>query len=63
VLEGLRCQVDESLLSGESSPVTRRRGDRVIAGSIVVDGPVDVASSALARTPSWRASLRSPSVH
>ena len=42
VLEGLRCRVDESLLSGESSPVTRRRGDRVIAGSIVVDGPVDL---------------------
>ena len=42
VLEGLRCQVDESPLSGESAPVTRRRGECVIAGSIVVDGPVDV---------------------
>jgi Cu2+-exporting ATPase len=42
VLESPRCSVDESLLSGESAPVTRRCGERVLAGSILVDGPADL---------------------
>ena len=42
VLETSICRVDEALLSGESSPVTRRRGERLIAGSVVVDGPADL---------------------
>lgn len=37
-----RCRVDESLLSGESSPVTRRHGGILIAGSVLLDGPVDL---------------------
>lgn len=36
------CRVDESLLSGESRPQVRRRGDRLIAGSVVVDGPAEI---------------------
>jgi len=42
MLETSICRVDEALLSGESSPVTRRRGERLIAGSVVVDGPADL---------------------
>lgn len=40
-----RCRVDEALLSGESAPVLKRRGDALIAGSLVVEGPavMDVA--------------------
>ena len=36
------CRVDESLLSGESRPQRRLRGDRMIAGSVVVDGPAEM---------------------
>jgi len=36
------CRVDESLLSGESTPLLRRLGERLIAGSIVIDGPAQM---------------------
>ncbi len=39
-LDSERCSVDESLLSGESAPVGKRRGDALVAGSIVVEGPL-----------------------
>jgi Cu2+-exporting ATPase len=39
VLAGSCCRVDESMLSGESSPVLKRQGDPLVAGSIVVEGP------------------------
>jgi Cu2+-exporting ATPase len=42
LLESALCRVDESLLSGESQPVVRRRGERLVAGSVVVDGPADL---------------------
>jgi len=35
-----RCRVDEALLSGESAPVTKRRAELLIAGSVLEDGPV-----------------------
>lgn len=41
-LASAECRVDESLLSGESTALVRRRGDRLIAGSIVVDGPAQM---------------------
>ena len=36
------CSVDESLLTGESTPLRRRSGDALIAGSLVLDGPVEI---------------------
>jgi Cu2+-exporting ATPase len=35
-----RCRVDEALLSGESTPVTKQRGAALIAGSVLEDGPI-----------------------
>ncbi|MGQ7246006.1 heavy metal translocating P-type ATPase [Halomonas sp. V046] len=34
--------LDESMLSGESLPVTRRQGDDVCAGSLAVDSPLEL---------------------
>jgi Cu2+-exporting ATPase len=42
LLESALCRVDEALLSGESAPIVRRRGERLVAGSVVVDGPADL---------------------
>jgi len=36
------CRVDEALVSGESAPIVRRCGDMLIAGSVLVDGPIDL---------------------
>jgi cation-transporting ATPase E len=38
VLEAGGLEVDESLLTGESEPVSRKEGDRVLSGSFVVAG-------------------------
>ncbi|MBM0108171.1 cadmium-translocating P-type ATPase [Steroidobacter sp. S1-65] len=38
VLTNDSCRVDEALLSGESVPVSKQRGDLLIAGSVLVDG-------------------------
>src|SRR5690606_5952593 len=42
VLLGERCVLDEALLSGESAPVARARGDRLVAGSVLLEGPIDL---------------------
>ncbi|USZ69433.1 cation-translocating P-type ATPase [Halorussus salilacus] len=42
VVEGTAA-VDESLVTGESVPETRRPGDRVLGGTVVTDDPVVVA--------------------
>ncbi|HEX7113350.1 MAG TPA: heavy metal translocating P-type ATPase, partial [Mizugakiibacter sp.] len=42
VLESDACRVDEALLTGESEPVAKRRGDALVAGSVVVEGPARV---------------------
>src|SRR5690606_1665453 len=41
-LLGPRCRIDESLLSGESTPIAREPGQALIAGSLVIDGPIEV---------------------
>ena len=41
-LVGPACRVDESLVSGESTPTPRSPGDTLIAGSLVIDGPVEL---------------------
>jgi Cu2+-exporting ATPase len=40
VLETARCRVDESALTGESVPLVKIRGDALVAGSVVVEGPI-----------------------
>ncbi|MHB1058005.1 MAG: heavy metal translocating P-type ATPase [Rhodanobacter sp.] len=42
VLESPMVQVDEALLSGESRPVRRQHGERLIAGSVLLSGPVEL---------------------
>jgi Cu2+-exporting ATPase len=49
VLESESATVDEALLTGESHPLTRRRGDGVIAGSFNLAGPVLVRIERLGR--------------
>lgn len=39
LLESTSCSVDESLLSGESLPVHHERGEMLVAGSLLVQGP------------------------
>jgi Cu+-exporting ATPase len=41
--------VDESLLTGESMPVSKREGDRLSGGSINTDGSVEVRATAVGR--------------
>ncbi|MBL0164432.1 MAG: cadmium-translocating P-type ATPase [Xanthomonadales bacterium] len=41
-LLGPACRVDESLLSGESTPIARASGQALIAGSLVIDGPIEL---------------------
>ena len=42
VLESAVAQVDEALLSGESRPVRRQRGERLVAGSLLLSGPAEL---------------------
>jgi Cu2+-exporting ATPase len=42
MLESADVQVDEALLSGESRPLQRRRGERLIAGSVLLSGPAEM---------------------
>src|SRR6185295_11042392 len=46
VTEG-RTQVDESLITGESLPVTKAAGDKVTGGAINGDGTIHVATRAI----------------
>lgn len=42
VLMSERCRVDEALLTGESSPLVKQRLDKLIAGSVLMDGPAQL---------------------
>ena len=46
ILDG-RSSVDESMLTGEPLPVTRTRGDRVISGTLNLDGVLVVRATAV----------------
>ncbi len=46
ILDG-RSSVDESMLTGEPLPVTRTRGDRVISGTLNLDGVLIVRATAV----------------
>lgn len=40
ILLSERCRVDEALLSGESAPLTKRHAEPLVAGSVLLDGPI-----------------------
>lgn len=42
VLESTHAQLDEALLSGESRPVQRWHGERLMAGSVLLSGPAQM---------------------
>jgi Cu2+-exporting ATPase len=42
VLESASVEVDEALLSGESRPQRRQRGERLVAGSVLLTGPAQL---------------------
>jgi len=42
LLESAEARVDEALLSGESRPLRRLRGERLVAGSTLLSGPVEL---------------------
>lgn len=44
VIDG-SAEVDERLLTGEPMPVTKRTGDRVSAGTLVIDGQIDIRAT------------------
>jgi H+-transporting ATPase len=46
LLEGDPVEVDQSTLTGESLPVTRKTGDTVYSGSVLKQGEIDAAVSA-----------------
>ncbi len=59
VLLSEQARVDEALLSGESSPVSKRRGDRLIAGTVLEGGPLQIRVDRVGAdtTLSWLAAL------
>ncbi len=42
VLDSATCRVDEALLSGESAPVDKRRGEAIVGGSLLLEGPARI---------------------
>ena len=46
--------MDESMITGESRPVTRHEGDRVVAGTVATDNSIRVRVTAVGEKPRWR---------
>lgn len=46
--EGI-AQVDESMMTGESLPQTRKAGDRVIGGTLLVDGSISIRAEGVGK--------------
>ncbi len=65
VLESPAAQLDEALVSGESQPLTRRRGQRLLAGSVLLSGPIEmrVERSGAATTTARLSALTSQARH
>lgn len=42
VVQRGQARVDESMLTGESQPCLRQQGDALLAGSLLLDGPIDM---------------------
>jgi len=53
-----RCAVDESLLTGESRPVVRAAGAALVAGSLVIEGPVELIVGRVGEDTALAAILR-----
>ncbi len=49
VLSDDRCEMDESLLTGEADPVAKRQGDGVYSGSFIVSGRADYVAQVVGR--------------
>ena len=49
-------EMDESMITGESKPVAKSAGDRVIGGTVSTDSSLRVRSTPSATTPPWPAS-------
>ena len=58
VVEGLEAVLDESALTGESTPVERRPGDRVPSGGVNAGGPFDLRAVATAAGSTYAAIVR-----
>ncbi|WP_395638350.1 heavy metal translocating P-type ATPase [Pseudolysinimonas sp.] len=55
ILVSAGCVVDESSLTGESLPVEKRSGDRLLSGSVVGNASATVEATALARDSQYQA--------
>jgi heavy metal translocating P-type ATPase len=58
VVAGLDAVLDESALTGESTPVERRAGDRVPSGGVNAGGPFDLQAVATAEASTYAAIVR-----
>ncbi len=47
VIDADGCEVDESILTGESEPVKKKSGDQVLSGSAVVSGTMKIVTTAV----------------
>jgi len=56
VLESAQAELDESLLSGEPGAITRRAGERVLAGSVALGAPLRLRVLAVGHS-TWLAEL------
>ena len=65
VIDGA-ADMDESMITGESRPVSKRRGDRVVASTVGTDSALRVRIEAVGKQQHWRvsaASLSRPNSH
>ena len=49
VVESGSCHIDEAFLTGESKPVKKQAGDKVVAGSIILNGEITYLAKAIGK--------------